>query len=55
MLELVAPRGAAEQIGKDEDGLIGYDFLKYFTVHFDYQHNQIFLEPNALAKGTINH
>jgi len=55
MLELVAPTGAAEQIGKDEDGLIGYDFLKYFTVHLDYPHNQIFLEPNALAKGTINH
>ena len=54
MLELVAPMGAAEQIGRDEDGLIGYDFLKNFTVHLDYSHNQIFLEPNA-AKGRVNH
>jgi len=53
MLELVAPAGAADQIGRDEDGLIGYDFLKYFTVHLDYQHNQMFLEPNALAKGML--
>jgi hypothetical protein len=51
MLELVAPTGAAEQIGRDEDGLIGFDFLQYFTVQLDYQHNQMFLVPNSLLKS----
>jgi hypothetical protein len=37
----------------DSDGLIGYDFLKYFTVYLDYPQNQIFLAPNGLAKNKL--
>ncbi len=33
--------------GQDTDGLIGYDFLKFFTVYFDYRDSEIYLEPNA--------
>jgi len=35
----------------NEDGIVGYDFLKYFTVYLDYPQNQIFLLPNALARS----
>jgi hypothetical protein len=31
---------------EDYDGLIGYDFLKYFSVVFDYRNSVIYLEPN---------
>jgi hypothetical protein len=42
--------------GRDEfDGLIGYDFLKYFTVYLDYPQNQVFLEPNSLTKSKAGH
>ena len=37
--------------GEDTDGLVGYDFLKFFDVYLDYRHNMIFLAPNANAKG----
>ena len=33
--------------GQDTDGLIGYDFLKFFTVYFDYRDSEIYLQPNA--------
>ena len=33
------------------DGLIGADFLKYFTVYLDYPQNEIFLVPNALGRA----
>ena len=35
----------------DYDGLIGYDFLQYFNIVFDYADGLIFLEPNHLFKG----
>ncbi|MDQ6768160.1 MAG: aspartyl protease family protein, partial [Candidatus Eremiobacteraeota bacterium] len=41
--------------GEGADGIIGYDFLKYFTVYLDYPQNQIFLAPNALAKSRMQH
>jgi hypothetical protein len=34
------------QQAEDFDGLIGYDFLRYFTVVFDYADSMIYLEPN---------
>lgn len=37
--------------GDEEAGLIGYDFLKYFTVYLDYPQNQVFLAPNGRARG----
>jgi hypothetical protein len=37
--------------GLDEDGDIGYDFLRYFNVYFDYPQRQIFLEPNDNFKN----
>jgi predicted aspartyl protease len=36
--------------GEDMDGILGYDFLKYFTVYFDYPDSHIYLMPNSLAK-----
>jgi len=30
------------------DGLIGYDFLRLFTVYFDYPRTRLILQPNAL-------
>jgi hypothetical protein len=33
---------------EEYDGLIGYDFLKYFTLVLDYADSMIYLEPNAL-------
>jgi hypothetical protein len=33
--------------GLTEDGLIGYDFLRHFTVYLDYPQNQMFLVANA--------
>ncbi len=36
--------------GEDMDGILGYDFLKYFTVYFDYPDSHIYLLPNNLAK-----
>jgi hypothetical protein len=41
--------------GDDNAGLIGYDFLKYFTVYLDYPQNQIFLLPNSRMKTKANH
>jgi hypothetical protein len=32
--------------GQDMDGLIGYPFLRYFNLYFDYQNSRILLEPN---------
>jgi predicted aspartyl protease len=39
----------------DDAGLIGYDFLKYFTVYLDYPQNQVFLLPNSLMKSKARH
>ncbi|HEV2037641.1 MAG TPA: aspartyl protease family protein [Candidatus Eremiobacteraceae bacterium] len=41
--------------GEGADGIIGYDFLKYFTVYLDYPQNEIFLAPNALGKSRLQH
>ena len=40
--------GNTAQEEEDYDGLIGYDFLRYFSVVFDYRNSLIYLEPNAL-------
>ena len=32
--------------GQDMDGLVGYAFLHYFNLYFDYQDSRIMLEPN---------
>ena len=42
--------GNTAQEAEDFDGLIGYDFLKYFNVVFDYGDSLIYLEPNQLFK-----
>ncbi|MDQ6781252.1 MAG: retroviral-like aspartic protease family protein [Candidatus Eremiobacteraeota bacterium] len=39
----------------NDDGLIGYDFLKFFTVYLDYPHSQVFLLPNNTAKARAAH
>lgn len=45
--------GDVAQEDEDYDGLIGYDFLKYFNVVFDYRNSVIFLEPNATFKRNV--
>lgn len=42
---------SSQESGDNFDGLIGYDFLKYFTVYLDYPQNQVFLLPNSLARS----
>jgi hypothetical protein len=37
------------------DGLIGYDFLRYFDVVFDHRDSMIYLEPNKLFKQAVAH
>ena len=34
--------------GEDEDGLIGYDILRYFTVYLDYANSRVVLQRNGL-------
>ncbi|HXW76400.1 MAG TPA: aspartyl protease family protein, partial [Candidatus Eremiobacteraceae bacterium] len=34
--------------GEDTDGLVGYEFLQYFTVFFDYRDGLLLLQPNSL-------
>lgn len=43
---LYVEQGDASLEYEDYDGLIGYDFLKYFSVVFDYRSSVIYLEPN---------
>lgn len=42
---------AKQSQGDENAGLIGYDFLKYFTVYLDYPHNQVFLVPNSRTRN----
>jgi hypothetical protein len=36
------------------DGLIGYDFLRLFTVYIDYSNDRVILEPNKLYDVATN-
>jgi hypothetical protein len=40
--------------GEDNDGLIGYEFLQYFNVYFDYKDSMLLFEPNSLLTGAKN-
>lgn len=42
-------RGSRSYEGEDEDGLIGYAYLKYFTVYLDYRRRRVLLVRNGLA------
>lgn len=33
--------------GEDDDGLLGYQFLRYFDVYFDYHDSVLILQPNG--------
>ena len=44
-------RNAPAFEGEDDDGLIGYEFLKYFDVYFDYRNSMLMLQPNALLRA----
>lgn len=52
-LMLMDPTDAFEL--NNDDGLIGYDFLKFFTVFLDYPHSQVFLLPNSAARARGGH
>jgi hypothetical protein len=45
----VAPDASGVDAETDADGLIGYRFLKYYDVYFDYPAARLFLVPNDLA------
>jgi predicted aspartyl protease len=38
-------------VGEDNDGLIGYEFLRYFNVYFDYKDSMLLFQPNGLLAG----
>ena len=40
-------QSAQEFQGEDDDGLLGYQFLRYFNVFFDYKDSVMILQPNA--------
>jgi hypothetical protein len=42
--------GAAPFEGDDHDGLIGYQFLHFYDVYFDYGHNRVIFAPNDFLK-----
>ncbi|MGD1065253.1 MAG: hypothetical protein ABR975_00365, partial [Vulcanimicrobiaceae bacterium] len=48
----VTQKGAYEA---PQDGTIGPDFLRYFTVTFDYIDGRIYLVPNRLGRQAIHH
>lgn len=39
---------AANFVGEDIDGLVGYPILQFFDVYFDYADSTIFLQPNSI-------
>jgi len=39
---------AANFVGEDIDGLVGYPILQFFDVYFDYADSTIYLQPNAV-------
>lgn len=41
--------------GEDYDGLVGYDFLRFFNVVFDYADSVIYLEPNDTFRRSTKH
>lgn len=41
-------RGNRSYEGEDEDGLLGYDYLKYFTVYLDYRRERVLLVRNSV-------
>ena len=46
------------QVGSEDDeydGLIGYDFLKFFNVVFDYADGLVYLEPNRTFQRRVTH
>ncbi|HXW77030.1 MAG TPA: aspartyl protease family protein [Candidatus Eremiobacteraceae bacterium] len=52
---IVYVEDSASLAGEDYDGLIGYDFLKYFSLVFDYRDSFIYLEPNATFRRNVTH
>jgi hypothetical protein len=48
-------RNAPAFEGEDSDGLIGYEFLKYFDVYFDYEHSLLMLQPNKVLRAQAGH
>jgi hypothetical protein len=37
--------------GEDEDGLVGYDVLRYFSVTLDYRNGEVYLQPGRVLKS----
>jgi hypothetical protein len=47
--------GSPEFQGDDEDGLIGYEILKYYDVYLDYANQRVVLAPNALFHRSVEY
>ena len=47
--------GSPEFQGEDEDGLIGYEILKYYDVYLDYANQRVVLAPNALFHRSVEY
>jgi hypothetical protein len=37
--------------GEDDDGLVGYDVLRFFSVTLDYRNGEVYLQPGKILQG----
>jgi len=44
---------ASKAYANRDDGLIGSNFLRYYTVYTDYQNSTLYFVPNALGRGSM--
>jgi predicted aspartyl protease len=38
---------------QNDDGIVGVDFLRLFTLGFDYSHSKVYLVPNTVGRATM--
>ena len=38
----------------DDDGIIGVDFLRFFTLGLDYGNSRVYLVPNSQGRALLN-
>lgn len=38
---------------QNDDGIVGVDFLRLFTLGFDYPHSKVYLVPNTVGRATM--
>jgi hypothetical protein len=48
---LVRTHGHTAFEGEDQDGLVGFDVLRYFSVTLDYRNGEIYLQPGRALQS----